>query len=71
MIIAALEILGAAGGQVPGAMDHECSNCLHEKRYREDLAGAVQVGAADQVADIDDMEENPVSKDTPQAGFVY
>lgn len=55
MIEAALEILGRGGGSVPGAKDHECADCLHEKKYREVHVGAeLEAGrSAFDVADYD------------------
>lgn len=60
VVKAALAILGEGGGVIPGAMEHHCADCLHEKRYREDLDGAA-LGAEHQVADVDDDGENLVS----------
>jgi hypothetical protein len=46
---AVCDAIGQDGGIVPGAMEHECTECMHRKRYASDL---VREGA------VIDAEEN-------------
>lgn len=55
LIQAALLILGQDGGVVPGAKDHECNNCMHEKRYAASEQTEEDLERASQVVGIDDQ----------------
>lgn len=55
LIQAALQILGQNGGVVPGAKDHECDNCMHEKRYATSQQTQEGSESGSQVGGIDDQ----------------
>ncbi|KAG8929625.1 hypothetical protein FRC01_004014 [Tulasnella sp. 417] len=65
LIQAALQILGQNGGVVPGAKDHECNNCMHEKRYATSLQTPEDSDRASQVAGVDDEMSSNTSTGTP------
>lgn len=57
-----VEAIGRNGGHVPGAHEHGCEDCAHEKRYLADLLEeGIQFGSPHRVADGEDDNEN-VSK---------
>jgi hypothetical protein len=57
--------IGRDGGVVPGALHHECKDCTHKKRYRDNFIneGFVLDVLEDNVADIPDNGLDAIRQD--------